>query len=242
MINTCPSCGAQYTVAEKDIGRKIKCKKCSSALRVSDAGLEFDTAAPAPIGGPVEDDGGAPVLRRSRLPRLPGGSPLDAIGGVPTLLFGVGVFFVIVFTSLPVIGQAGTDRAVAYVDKLKLEQKNRLDALIPRGKKEADLTEAERQRIAEDAKKVNEEFDKRIRDAGLDAEGTRIGNRRDVWLERYGLMFGFLFVAFGCIGYLRGEPALIMRIVAAVILTFMMLVMFLSFGGGCGGGGLVPKG
>ena len=38
MNNACPSCGAVYAVTAKDIGRKIKCKKCSSALRVDDTG------------------------------------------------------------------------------------------------------------------------------------------------------------------------------------------------------------
>src|SRR4051812_4468963 len=48
-------------------------------------------------------------------------NPLVAIGGIPTILFAFGVFLVIVFTSLPIIGGAGTRRANASVDKLKLE-------------------------------------------------------------------------------------------------------------------------
>jgi len=40
MNNACPECGAIYAVAEKDIGRKIACKKCNAALVVTEEGLE----------------------------------------------------------------------------------------------------------------------------------------------------------------------------------------------------------
>ena len=45
MNNACPECGAVYAVAEKDIGRRIACKKCHSALVVADEGLVLDEAA-----------------------------------------------------------------------------------------------------------------------------------------------------------------------------------------------------
>ena len=244
MNTACPNCGAIYNVAEKDIGRKIKCKKCSTALRVSDDGLEVDAGvapvAPVAAAIAVEDDGDddRPLLKKnkaSKYTRMPGTNPLTAVGGIPTVLFAFGVFLVIVFTSLPVIGLAGTDRAQAYVDKLKLEQKMKIDALLPKGKTLGELNDGERTKYAEDSRKIVEDYSKRVSDATQDAEGTRISNRRDVWMERYGLMFGFLFVAFGCIGYLRTDQPLVLRIVAAVVLTFMMMVMFSTFGsGGCG--------
>ena len=242
---TCPTCGAVYNVAAKDIGRKLKCKKCSTALTVTEAGLEVDGPPPgAPVGSKsspamLDDDGDddAPVVKKKkgRFDRGPGGNPLDAVGGLPTVLFGFGVFLVIVFTSLPIIGMAGTDRATAYVDKLNNELKVKKDALAPKGKKPNDWTDAERTKMREDGEKIEEEYSKKIKDAALDAESTKISNRRDVWLETYGLMFGFLFVAFGCIGYLRSDQPLTLRIVAAVILGAMMLIMFGKFGGGCGG-------
>ncbi len=48
MNNACPGCGAVYAVAEKDIGRRIACKKCSAALIVADDGLRYDEEAAAP--------------------------------------------------------------------------------------------------------------------------------------------------------------------------------------------------
>ena len=120
------------------------------------------------------------------------------------------------------------------MDKLSNEMKVKQDALVPKNKKPNDWTDAERTKMREDQEKIAEDYAKKINDAKLDAEGTKISNRRDVWLETYGLMFGFIFVAFGCLGYLRSDQPLTLRIVAAVILGAMMLIMFGKFGGGCG--------
>jgi hypothetical protein len=53
-------------------------------------------------------------------------------------------------------------------------------------------------------------------------------------------MFGFFFVAFGCIGYLRTEQHIVVKIVAGAILTLMMLFVFGSISGGCGGRSSTP--
>jgi hypothetical protein len=241
--NNCPTCGALYNVAAKDIGRKLKCKKCGAALRVTENGLELEDDAkaasdpkPGSKSSPamIEDDD-EPVVKKKSRDRGPRGNPLAAVGGLPTVLFGVGVFFVIVFTSLPIIGVAGTDRANAYVDKLNNELKVKKDALAPKNKKPADWTDADRKAVQEGSEKLDEEYAKKLKDAALDAETTKIANRRDVWMERYGLMFGFILVSFGCIGYLRADEPLSLKIVMGVILAFMMMVMFGTFGvQGCG--------
>lgn len=244
--NNCPGCGAIYNVAAKDIGRKLKCKKCSMALEVTEAGLEEDRggaskpAPPVPAAVVADEDDNEPVVKKgkaSKFARTPGVNPLDAVGGVPTVLFAFGVFLVIVFTSLPIIGQAGTDRAAAYVERLALEREQKLEALKPKGKKETEWTEGERNKLMEDGKKIDEDYDKKIKDAKNEQRATAISNRRDVWMERYGLMFGFIFVSFGCIGYLRSQQPLTLRIVAAVVLGAMLLIMFGTFGiHGCMGG------
>ena len=262
MNTACPTCGAVYNVAAKDIGRKLKCKKCSSALKVTEDGLELDggTGAapasdpkPAPAPAAVEDDeedyedeaprkkkkGKSSDRDRDRGPRpnpfAALGGVLAAVGGISTLLFGFGVFLVIVFTSFPIIGEAGAERANLAVQKLELEREAKVKDKEPK-KKKSEWTADDLKKIAEDQMKVREEYEKQIEEAKLDAIKTSIGNRRDVWLERYGLMFGFIFVAFGCMGYLRTEQPLVLKIIAGIILAFMMIVMFSTFGaGGCGG-------
>jgi predicted Zn finger-like uncharacterized protein len=47
MNNACPECGAVYAVAEKDIGRRIACKKCSTTLVVTADGLQRESEAGA---------------------------------------------------------------------------------------------------------------------------------------------------------------------------------------------------
>lgn len=238
MNQNCPSCGALYNVAEKDIGRKLKCKKCSAALVVTDAGLAADGGAPADDPKPkreraamADDYDDEPPVKKNRAGRFAGGGGLSAIGGVPTILFGIGVFFVILFTSMPIIGNAGTDRAKAGVDKLKHEAAVKKQALMPKGKKLTDLSESERKDLSEKSDKIDEDYNKRIIDAEIDATGTAIDNRRAVWMEQYGLMFGFMFLAFGSLGYLRTEQSLVLKIVAAVVLSIMLIVMFAKFGG-----------
>jgi predicted Zn finger-like uncharacterized protein len=150
MNNACPSCGAVYAVAAKDIGRKIKCKKCSTALRVDDTGLVVDAptgsappvavpAAPAPVAAAVVEDDYEDELDRPKKIKKPGraysggGDFLAKIGGVPTILFSVGVFLVLWFSFMTPIGEAATARAEAGVDQVKLQRDAELKKLLPKG-------------------------------------------------------------------------------------------------------------
>ncbi len=238
MNNTCPSCGALYNVSSRDIGRKLRCKKCSTALTVTDDGLVVDDGSAEAAGAPPrpapDDDTGEPLPKKKRTEREPRGprvNPLVMIGGVPTLLFGIGVFFVIVFTAFPIIGRAGSDRAAAYTERLKNDKDFELLDLKPKNKKASEYSDAEKKAIEEGTPKIEARYERLIEQAQLDAKRTELANRRDVWMERWGLMFGFLFVAFGCIGYLRTEQALILKIVAGTVLTFMLMILFMLFGG-----------
>jgi len=51
------------------------------------------------------------VVARTPVTNSQHGNPLVAIGGIPTVLFAFGVFLVIVFTSLPIIGGSGKSSA-----------------------------------------------------------------------------------------------------------------------------------
>src|SRR5882757_1790236 len=99
MNTSCPTCGALYNVAAKDIGRKLKCKKCNTSLIVTEAGLVVDSgtgsapaSAPAPVSAIAVDDDEEEVVVSKKKGKAskysgPRTNPLDAIGGVPTLLF-----------------------------------------------------------------------------------------------------------------------------------------------------------
>lgn len=245
MNSACPSCGAVYAVTTKDIGRKLKCKKCAAALAVTDAGLVTDTSmAPVVSGVAIEDAGDdvfAPKSKKSRRysgPSGPGvGELVSKVGGVPTVLFALGTFLVIWFTFMTPIGEAATARAEAAVGKLLLEQKIEVNKLLPKGKKNVtELNEEERKKHDDEAKKINERYEKLVETAREDSQSTQINNVRSVWFDKYGQLFGFVLLAFGCIGYVRTEQPLTMQIVAAVVLGLMLLMIFSLAVGGCGGG------
>jgi predicted Zn finger-like uncharacterized protein len=245
MNSTCPTCGAVYAVTPKDVGRRLKCKKCKTALAVTDAGLVVDTpsaSAPAIVATPADDfDTGGEVVstrgkkaRRFSGPSGPGVGELVArIGGIPTILFGIGTFLVIWFTFMEPIGHAASRRADAAVDKLKLEREQKIKKLLPKGKKEHELGEDERKKFQEDSKKISDDYEKQMETAQEDAANTRISNVRSIWFDKYGQLFGFVFLAFGSIGYLRTEQPLVMKIVAAVVLGLMLLMIFSLAVGGC---------
>lgn len=245
MNDTCPSCGAIYNVAVKDIGRRLKCKKCSAALTVTDLGLARDDGADAPHGAPDrhapdEADYGPVPRRRAGS----GGNPLVAIGGVPGLLFGIGILFVLFFTFLQALSAASNQRAAEYEKKLALEEEVRIRKLLPKGKKDrAELDADQQKRYDEDKKKIEDEYAGPKKEAEEDKRATEIGNRRSKLYEGYGTMLGFVLVSFGCLGFLRTREALLLRIVAGVILTGMVLGLFrLALGTGAGIGAGVSIG
>lgn len=244
MNNACPTCGAVYAVATKDIGRKIKCKKCGTALLVDDSGLVIDApvAVVAPAATRDEDfdtgDDAAIARKKSkkyseRGPGINFGAFFAKVGGIPTILFTIGLFLVIWFTFMPLVGEAATLRASESKSQLQLDMNNKLKALLPKGKRQEELSGDDLKQYLDKAKPIQEEYAKKLSEADEDAAASRVTNIRDIYWERLGTLFGFLFLAFGCLGYLRTDQTLILRIVAAVVLTFILMVIFLQFGGGC---------
>jgi len=246
MNSTCPTCGAVYAVTPKDVGRKLRCKKCKTALAVIDAGLVVDTpsaSAPAVVATPADDfdTGGELVATRGKKGRRASGPPgpgvgevIARIGGLPTILFSLGTFLVIWFTFMDPIGEAAITRASMSEKKIRLEQQAELKRLLPKGKRSPQELEGDEKKTYDDkAKKINDDYEKRADDAKEEAAGTEVSVKRSVWFDKYGQMFGFVFLAFGCIGYLRTEQPLVMRIVAATVLALMLLLAFNLAAGGC---------
>ena len=254
MNNTCPTCGAVYNVAAKDIGRRIRCKKCATGLVVTDAGLEIDDpavppvpsrgSAPPPPPPTFQDLDDEPPRRGGRdrdrdRPARSGGLAMDPLkifkdfGGVPTLLFGFGAFLVIVFLFMPIIGNAAISRAEGARERLDLEWSIQLRKL-QKDKKSPEDIEAAREKFFKDNDRD------RVED-GVSFE--RVSNKRARWFEMYGMMFGFLFLMAGSLGYMMPEQTTVRRVLGTVVLGAQVLIIFLIFaigGGGCGGGGGGP--
>ncbi len=245
MNSNCPTCGALYNVAAKDIGRRLKCKKCSAALTVTEAGLVVDDGtepALAPSRS-AADETEEPVVKKRR-PFGPGFNPLRAIGGVPGLLFGTGVFLVLFFTFLQVLAAASNQRAIEYEKKLALEEEVRLRKLLPKGKKDrSELTGDDQKKYDDDKKKIEDEYIIPKKEADEDKRGTEIGNKRSRLYEGYGVMFGFMLVSVGCLGFLLTEQLMLLRIIAGIILVGLVLGLFrLAIGTGAGFGAGISLG
>ncbi|MCS7021028.1 MAG: hypothetical protein NZU63_04250 [Gemmataceae bacterium] len=254
MNNTCPACGTVYAITPNDVGRRVRCKRCGVALAITTDGLirgpEFPatlagtgssgpaaTSGPATSGGGmIEMSGSAPfsdTLTMQQPFGLSSSVTSSLASGLATLLFLLGLFLVIVFTYMVPIGEAATRRAQARVDQLELDQKRELQNLLPPGRNFADLREEERRSVEDRQRKIRQEYERKIEIARLEAEQTRISNIRSQWWDRYGQLFGFVLLGLGCVGYLRTEQPLVLRIVAAVILSFMLMLMFALGIGGC---------
>lgn len=240
MNNACPGCGAVYAVTSRDIGRKLKCKKCSMALAVTDTGLVADS--PGVVPATTTDyfgtgDSASVVLKKTRRYVTGGGlgELVDRIGGIPTLLFGFGLFLVIVFYFMPQISNASVSRAEGRKERIDLEREQKLrkerkdqeeiEQLTPQAQEEYFKALAKRE------KEIAREFKPKTDEASDDIRYAKIDQKRSIWWDRYGLMFGFVFLAFGCVGYIRGDQHLVVKIVGASILVAMMLFVFGSMGG-----------
>ena len=261
MNNACPSCGAVYAVTAKDIGRKLKCKKCSSALIVDESGLVFDAPAAPPASRPavavaeVEDDfdndDDEIVTRKGKKAKRGAGSSreggpglgalLAKIGGIPTILFSIGIFLVIWFTFMSKIADAHAKRDGARTMKLDAEAEAKAKDKLPKGKTELTMSEDERKKYMDEVKKILEEYMPQMTEAENDAKISKIDSVRSLYWDRYGTMFGFFFVSFGCICYLRTEQHIVVKYVAGAILVLMMLVVFISFLGGSESSTTLPE-
>jgi hypothetical protein len=128
MNNACPECGAIYAVAEKDVGRRISCKKCNASLIVTEQGLEHDGPdaasskkqdAPERDRERSRDRDDSNRRRRNRdddaddRPRKPKGpgfgeimKKIKSVADIPTWLYGIGLLVTIYSFHTPLLDSA----------------------------------------------------------------------------------------------------------------------------------------
>ncbi len=228
MNNTCPSCGALYNVATKDVGRRLKCKKCGTPLAVDEAGMRVDDAAaaapPAAAPAPPESlaDEPSPAPRRAaRRGGFGAATLVDQLGGVAAVLYGGGAFLVIVFLFMPLIGDAKLKRKQATV----AEGEAALRTAERRYNEKKDKTPADAKAIDD----VRETWRKRKIELDEDVEEVRFANDKAHYWDRYFTMFGFVLLAVGAIGFLQPDQPTVRKVVGAVTVTAQMLLVFIYF-------------
>jgi hypothetical protein len=227
MNSGCPSCGALYVLAPRHLGRHKQCKKCQTWLLVTENGLKIDRPAPDADFDDVNANNGGIAAKmrkaRERGRQLAAGfdsaGVLARVGGIPSLLFGLGLFLVVFTGFQETIGKAKVERRVAQYNEAKADHDKEIEAINDN----KDLKESDK---AERAKRESERWDKEQKSLKADHAASAAANQRSGYVDKYVLLSGFLLIAFGCVGYLRDESALLLRVVAGVILTGMVLGLF----------------
>ena len=248
MQNTCPNatCGAMYNLTPQHIGRTFACKKCGSTLVVTANGLEiaggvqphvdFGGATAAAVEPVVQAAEVEPAPMRSRSHFGPGagaafGQFWERIkGDLPTWLLGIGIVFVMICQFWPLLDRDKVARRKAAHDaaerKHKQAQKD-YDRRIEEAKEEEAKgklrdakKDAEKKWMDVDEPKLTEEFN--------DAEDSATSWR--YWYD-WGTMWGFLFLFFAALGYMTPQQPLNRRIIASIILSAVILLIFIRFVG-----------
>ncbi len=222
MRNDCPTCNTVYTVTTQDVGKRIICKKCGAALVIADDGFRLDLSVSAP-----RDNVEEPVRSKAKLSPIPDLTQAKEIAykyvDLPTLLFGIGAFFILTFAFFPMIGRAKQDRRVGTYAEEKLDKDQEITKLREKGGNE------------EKIKKMEEDWTKRVPVLEADIKYAEISNQRSGYYDRYGMLFGFVLLMVGSLGMVRAETHLVKRIFGAVVLGLQMILVFSTSIGGCRG-------
>ncbi len=238
MRNDCPNCNTVYAVTSQDVGKRIICKQCNAALVIAEDGFRLDLSVPATAPksktkADREDDDGDPPKKSKSSDELSGakkptGRELDMAKefyrkyvDIPTILFGIGAFFILTFLFFPLIGKAKHERRVGALAEEKLDMEVEIRKLRPGND--------------EKIKKIEEEWAKRLPLLEADIRYADISNQRAGYFDRYGMLFGFVILMVGSLGMVRGDTHLVKRIFGAAVLGFQMLLVFSNLLGGCRG-------
>ena len=236
MRNDCPSCNTVYAVTLQDVGKRIICKQCNAALVIAEDGFRVDLSVPVSKTKPTrDDDEDAPKKSKrepdAERPNKPAGQELAMAKDfytkyvdIPTILFGIGAFFILTFLFFPMIGKAKHERRIGGLAEEKLDTEVEIRKLREKPGNE------------EKIKKIEEEWTKRLPVLEADVKYAEISNQRAGYFDRYGLLFGFVVLMVGSLGMVRADAHLVKRIFGAAVLGLQMLLVLSSLIGGCRGG------
>ena len=243
MRNDCPSCSTVYAVTPQDVGKRIVCKQCGAALIIAGDGFRLDSSVPASAAPKADatksksrrddDADDEDELESKKEPvraEKPAGGDLDRVKefflksvDIPTILFGIGAFFILTFLFFPMIGKAKHDRRIGALAEEKLDMEVEIRKLREKSGNE------------ERIKKIEEEWTKRLPVLEADVKYAEISNQRSGYFDKYGLLFGFIILMVGSLGMIRSDTHLVKRIFGASVLGLQMLIVFSGLLGGCRG-------
>jgi hypothetical protein len=229
-----------YNLTPQHIGRSFACKKCGATLLVTDEGLEL---AGGGGGGGIGGAGGSePMVALAEDP-TPVRRPTRTGGGAAavffqklwervkadasTWLFGAGAFFTIICLFFPLLDQAKILSREAELSAGERHER-RLNEEMNRRLQGAKGDELAKEKESRDkAFKLWNEVEKpKLADKVDDARDSA---KNWTYWYRWGMMWGFLFLAFSSLGYLAPQQTTIRRVVGSIIICAMMLLIFIRF-------------
>jgi len=251
-------CDAVYDLSDADVGRSFPCKKCGAMLLVEPDGLrmlsrgaERVPAAGAPAPPPLPADAPSPARTT---PENPSMRPLNNIHGSPintlfTILFAVGASLAVVFVFLPLLDQTRVSARKAAISagdqRIKRMDKGDTPAEPPFGlrppdlppEKDADKKDKDAQTPAEkpgeltpaEKKKRRDEWAKEKKDLEERAEDAATFGQQAMHYYTWGVLFGFLLLAVGGVGFLGPGQPVARKVVGAVVLCALVVVIFLYY-------------
>jgi hypothetical protein len=232
MNANCPRCGAVYTVSPQHVGRQVTCRKCSSALIIAQDGLHL---ADVPEAALVEEDEAeeempAPQGRKRPSAQAAWGGLASFLGpgvDIPTILFGAGAFFVILFLFLPLIDQAKVNRRQAAIDENNHREQRRL--------REFNDKKANKEKVDEELRnKQHEAFEKDKKTLTDDLDDAKVSQLRAPYWYRWGMMVGFWLLAAASLGYLGPNQPTIRRVTGCIVIVAEVVLIFVVFVGKSG--------
>lgn len=248
MNNACPECGAVYAVAEKDIGRRIACKKCNSALIVAEEGLVRDDDALPPrkedsaerirdrgeeerprkrddeerVGRRRRDRENEETEERPRAPRdLAMGSyltKLKTVADVPTWLYAIGLFLTVYGFFGPSFDHATTMKRQGAYVSERLDFDIYKRSIVDKPDGKTPTSD-ETKRLEEREKEWSKKTEPALKD---DISFAEAAEKKAQWWNVLFKMLGFFLLAFGSIGYLKDEMNL-KRVLGGVTILLILL-------------------
>jgi lipopolysaccharide export LptBFGC system permease protein LptF len=226
MNNTCPRCGHVYSVSDRDVGKRLPCKKCRTPLLVDASGIRLDEPAPVPtVPEPafVVDDEPAPIVKPRRAPaaRAAGEDLLEALispYALPTYVMAFGAFLVIVFLFFPLLDQAKVTSRQADISAG--------DAREARLQRQHDEKKDKTQADEDARKKAKENWLKERANLEDDVTDARVSAQKWQYWYLWGQLFGFLLTALAALAYMAPKMPAARRVVGAIVFVAVVLLVF----------------
>ncbi len=238
MQNTCPNptCGAMYNLTSQHIGRSFACKKCGSTLVVTAAGLELAGGGPVgtePFVEPMAEES-APWRRTSSFGAEAAFTRFweHIKADLPTWLFGTSLIIIVLCLFCPFLDKEKIARREAKRDAGTREHARHMQELNNRLNDEK-TEDSDKEKIKKDIKAADKKW-KETEQPKLDDEVAEASETAKSWGYWYywGMMWGFLLLAFACLGSFRAEYPPVRRLIACIVLCALLLLALTKFLGG----------